>query len=445
MSEINYFKFVKYSFFILYILCFTFVVDYKITDSLPIITSDSLWLPFLNHFGFLNFSTPTSVNIFPEYFLLKIISFFTKDFLSQVILIGMTQFVLLIFFISFFLSNILSLVVLTILLVFFFSLQITASYHSVLFILFVIFLKSPHIFRPYLLIFLGLSDPILILIYSVYLFSNSLLNNFNHRSHLFVLFSVFVCYLVGEFQNPFNKVFLFILLSYFLSYTSSLIKINFIKIITVEQLSGIFLIILIIVLYLFGNPERYLIQLFLCSLFLISFNYKSEHNYYYKFIFSFLLVSIISTYFIIFFNSFYNRLQSNFDQFKCLSYELKDRNISTIAVDYWIAKPLYIAANDSFNIIQFDFKKNKPFIYASPYDWAHGKFNYFLLRSSCSVQETTHCDKSMITSDTVYVGQLCKNYDLYLLAKPVVLDEVSTKFQNYKYVFVHKFKKLIYF
>jgi len=444
MLKINNQKFVNNLILFLYCLIFVFLVNTKIVDSLPTITSDSLWLSFLNYFGFFNFSTPTSINLFPEYFLLKIISYFTEDFLSQIIFIGMLQFILLIFFIIFFLPILLSSIVIIFLTYFFFTLQITASYHSTLFILFVTFLRLPHVYRPYLLIFLGLSDPILILIYSVMLFSNSLLNNFNHRSHLFVLFSVFIFYLIGEFQNPFNKVFIFILFSYFLSYATSFIKFKFISVFTPEQLSGVFLIILTIILYCFNNPERYLVQIFLCSLFLIASNSIFE-NKNYKIIFSILIISILSIYFVIYFNSFYNRLKSNFDEFNCLANELIERKISTIAVDYWVAKPLYIAGNNSFNIIQFDFKKNRPFIYASPYDWANGSFNYFILRSNCSVEETTHCDKGLITSDTVYVGRLCKNYDLFYLEKPIVLDEITSKYQNYKYVFVHKFKKFLYF
>ena len=430
---------------------FSFFIFQKL-QALPLgtfIFSDSLYLPVMDRFGWNHYSSPINTNYFPDYFLYQFSGMWSSDAFVRVIYTGLIQFGLIAFVVTLVMQPLAAIAYLSLFLWTALDFAVSLSSHTLLILQVILTMHLPGRHRVLAVTLFALSDPMFLLIASAYLVADSMVHKTaNSKGHAFLLLIWLACFIHGELNNYYNRVFLMLLVGALgsLSVTPlfNALKIKFVSQFRTEKVCGFLLLLTALSLALLEYPawpitairERYIIAVLGCGLF---FLFRDEKITSHKFWLSMACGIIFSTFLWKSAPFLTDKIKDEFANFDCLATELSHQNIHAIGVDYWVSKPLFLRSTDNIKLIQVEFYKAQPFLWGSPYEWAYGELNYFLQRNGCTGEsERTHCTKDWLDQVAKPVGLVCTHYTLYKANQHVVFDEIHGKSDAIKSSFIEK-------
>ena len=413
------------------------------------IFSDSLYLATMDKFGWASYSSPINVNFFPDYLFYQASSGLSTDPFVRVIYTGLIQFALIAFAVTLVTKPYAAVLYLSIYIFTALDFAVSLSSHTLLILQVIMTLYLPARFRYLALIAFSLSDPMFLLIGSAYLVARSLVQkNSQYKQHLFLIGVWALCFVYGELNNYFNKVILMLIAAALASWLVQLAYAKFKIPITlrfsVEKVCGFLLIATAVALALMEYPqwpiapilERYIIAILGSGMVLL---FQETAISISKLVLSLVCTAIFSVFLYLAAPAMVSKIETEFAKFDCLAKALIARGIDTVAVDYWVSKPLFLRSPEPLKLIQFEFFKAEPFLWGSPYAWAQGDVTYFVQRVGCTKEsERTHCTKDWLNTVAKPQALLCESFELYAADQPQSFHDIAKKSDSIKKNFKRK-------
>lgn len=402
------------------------------------IFSDSLYLATMDKFGWASYSSPINVNYFPDYLFYLATGGLNTDPFVRVIYTGLAQFALIAFFVTLVTKPYAAALYLSIYMFTALDFAVSLSSHTLLILQVLMTLYVPARFRFLAVMAFSLSDPMFLLIGSAYLVARSLVQkNSQYKQHLFLMGVWVLCFIYGELNNYFNKVILMLiagaLASWFVALAFAKFKISITLTYSAEKVCGFLLIATAVTLALMEYPqwpiapirERYIIAILGCGMVLL---FQESAITFSKLVLSLVCTAIFSVCLFLSAPAMVSKIEPEFARFDCLAKALIARGIDTVAVDYWVSKPLFLRSPEALNLIQFEFFKAEPFLWGSPYAWAQGDVTYFVQRKGCTGEsERTHCTKDWLNTVAKPQVLLCDSFELYASEQPQSFHDIARK------------------
>ena len=398
--------------------------------------SDSLYLATMDRFGWANYSSPINVNYFPDYLFYQASSVLSVDPFVRVIYTGLVQFALIAFAVTLVTKPYAAALYLSIYVFTALDFAVSLSSHTLLILQVIMTLYLPARFRFLAVMAFSLSDPMFLLIGSAYLVARSLVQkNSQYKQHVFLMAVWALCFVYGELNNYFNKVILMLiagtLASWFVQLAYAKFKIPITLTFSAEKVCGFLL--LATALALMEYPawpiapirERYIIAILGSGMVLL---FQESVITFSKLMLSLVCTAIFSVFLYLSAPAMVSKIDTEFARFDCLAKELITRGIDTVAVDYWVSKPLFLRSPEYLKLMQFEFFKAEPFLWGSPYAWAQGDVKYFIQRLGCTKEsERTHCTKDWLNTVAKPQALLCQSFELYAADQPQSFHDITQK------------------
>ena len=404
---------------------------------LPFIDSDTLYLPYLDKYGFLLFRPPPSNYLFPDYFIYIISRLFSSDMVNRLIISGEIQLLmaaviaylaggkwLWFLFMAFFLL--------------FGDYPLAISYHVGIFILtggLVLFARKYH---PIIIFLGGMSDPLFLVV-------PLLLNLFYHMdpAHdgerdfdivIAALLGYATAFILSETTRQLLIVVPILLGLVFLTEIRIWTKfrpLNFLALsiskIGFNTAAGGSLVILASLLALIGQPGRYTIPLGLSGLLFIFSAAKNQGRTTEGINRSLainipLIIVMIVTYSLVLRQAIVNK-----DTLYCVSNALKTKGISMIGADYWLSKSLSLVSRQQIKVLPIDYSNGSNFNWITPYALLSGNVSNFIYDNAMCAQQNVdtnvgvrkYCEKDWLLAHAKRSFPICNNYTLYQTDRPI--------------------------
>lgn len=402
------------------------------------IFSDSLYLATMDKFGWASYSSPINVNYFPDYLFYQASSVFSTDSFVRVIYTGLVQFALIAFAVTLVTKPYAAALYLSIYMFTALDFAVSLSSHTLLILQVIMTLYLPARFRFLAVMAFSLSDPMFLLIGSAYLVARSLVQkNSQYKQHVFLMAVWALCFVYGELNNYFNKVILMLiagaLASWFVQLAYAKFKIPITLTFSAEKVCGFLLLATALALALLEYPawpiapirERYIIAILGSGMVLL---FQEPVISLGKLLLALVCTSIFSVFLFLSAPAMVSKIDTEFARIDCLAKELIARGFDTVAVDYWVSKPLFLRSPEYLKLMQFEFFKAEPFLWGSPYAWAQGDVKYFIQRLGCTKEsERTHCTKDWLNTVAKPQALLCESFELYAADQPQSFHDISRK------------------
>ena len=402
------------------------------------IFSDSLYLATMDTFGWANYSSPINVNFFPDYLFYQASSVLSADPFVRVIYTGLIQFACIALAVTLMTKPYAAALYLSIYVFTALDFAVSLSSHTLLILQVIMTLYIPARFRFLAVMAFSLSDPMFLLIASAYLVARSLVQkNSQYKQHVFLMAVWALCFVYGELNNYFNKVILMLiagaLASWFVQLAYAKFKISVTLTFSVEKVCGFLLIATAVALALMEYPqwpiapirERYIIAILGSGMVLL---FQESAITLSKLVLSLVCTVIFSVSLFLSAPAMVSKIDTEFARFDCLAKALIARGIDTVAVDYWVSKPLFLRSPEPLKLMQFEFFKAEPFLWGSPYAWAHGDVKYFIQRVGCTQEsERTHCTKEWLNTVAKPQALLCESFELYETQQVQSFERITRK------------------
>jgi hypothetical protein len=246
-----------------------------------------------------------------------------------------------------------------------------------------------------------------------------------------------LCFVYGELNNYFNKVILMLIAgavaSWFVQLAYAKFKIPITLTFSAEKVCGFLLVATALALAVMEYPawpiapirERYIIAILGSGMVLL---FQESAITLSKLVLSLVCTAIFSVSLFLSAPAMVSKIDTEFARFDCLAKALIARGIDTVAVDYWVSKPLFLRSPEPLKLMQFEFFKAEPFLWGSPYAWAHGDVKYFIQRVGCTQEsERTHCTKEWLNTVAKPQALLCESFELYETQQVQSFERITRK------------------